>query len=227
MAGAGVIDAYVTALDRRLQGPDAVKDDLLAEARDSLDDATEVYRDAGLTEEQAQRRAVADFGPVGRIARDYQGVLALAQGVRTLRALLLVVPFTHAMWETSRLIWIGGWPAFGPTGTPPVWYLAIARANDWTGWIVAAVALVALFGGRLLARRGARTDTLARLAGSVAVGMVGTVVFANLSIVVATLHVKPGNLVLSPMVTGATVASMVILARLLVLARRCVVFASV
>ncbi|WP_083752006.1 permease prefix domain 1-containing protein [Saccharothrix sp. ALI-22-I] len=225
MAGAGLIDDYVTALDRRLRGPEHVKDDLLAEARDSLHDAAAAHRDGGLTEEAAQRRAVAEFGPVTTIAREYQGLLGLAHGARTLRAVMLVIPLTFVMWELNRRFWIGAWNDFD--APPPDWYLAIARFNDTTAWIVAGVAIVALLVGRRLARTTLSTVTLSRLAGAVAVGAVAVTVLGNVAILAATAYLDVTRLVMSPPVGAATLVSFVIELRLAVLARRCVAFSSV
>src|SRR5438105_13799174 len=83
MAGAGVIDTYVTDLDGRLRGSRRAKLDLLGETRDSLRDAADRYREAGLCDHDAECKAVHDFGPVVVIARDYQAELAAAYGVRT------------------------------------------------------------------------------------------------------------------------------------------------
>ncbi|ONI86322.1 hypothetical protein ALI22I_25670 [Saccharothrix sp. ALI-22-I] len=220
-----MIDDYVTALDRRLRGPEHVKDDLLAEARDSLHDAAAAHRDGGLTEEAAQRRAVAEFGPVTTIAREYQGLLGLAHGARTLRAVMLVIPLTFVMWELNRRFWIGAWNDFD--APPPDWYLAIARFNDTTAWIVAGVAIVALLVGRRLARTTLSTVTLSRLAGAVAVGAVAVTVLGNVAILAATAYLDVTRLVMSPPVGAATLVSFVIELRLAVLARRCVAFSSV
>ncbi|MEU4807057.1 permease prefix domain 1-containing protein [Actinosynnema sp. NPDC023587] len=226
MARAGVIDEYLTSLDRRLRGPEQVKDDLLAEARDSLDDAAAAHAAGGLDAEEAQRRAVAEFGPVTLIARDYQGLLALAHGVRTLWTVILVLPLAHVLWELNRSFWIGSWSAFDHAGPPPAWYLAIARANDSAGWVVAGAALCALPVGRLLARRGTSAVTLARLAGAVAGVAIGVNLVATLAITVATAHVDLGRLLTSPPVAAATAVSLAVMARLAVLARRCLVFAA-
>lgn len=225
MPGAGVIDEYVTALDRRLRGPDQVKDDLLAEARDSLDDAACAHRDRGLDEEAAQRRAVAEFGPVGVVARDYQGLLGLRHGARTLRAVMLVLPLVHVMWELNRRFWMGAWQDFAVP--PPSWYLAVARFNDTASWVVAGVAVVALLLGRRLARTSVSTLTLARLAGGVAVAAVAAAAGGQLAILLATAHLDASRLLLSPPVALATLFSFAVLARLAVLARRCVAFSSV
>ncbi len=225
MAGAGVIDDYVAALDRRLRGPGPVKGDLLAEARDSLHDAAAGHRDRGLDEEAAQRRAVAEFGPVTTIAREYQGVLGLAHGVRTLRSVMLVIPLAYVMWELNRKFWIGAWDDFD--APPPDWYLAIARLNDTSAWFVAGVAVLALLVGRRLARTAVSTATLARLAGAVAVAAVGVSVLGNVAILAATAYLDATRLLMSPPVAAATVVSFAIALRLAVLARRCVVFSSV
>lgn len=225
MAGAGVIDDYVTALDRRLRGPEPVKDDLLAEARDSLHDAAAAHRDGGLTEEAAQRRAVAEFGPVTTIAREYQGLLALAHGARTLRSVMLVIPLAYVMWELNRKFWIGAWTDFA--APPPDWYLAVARFNDTSAWVVAGVAVLALLVGRRLARTTVSTATLARLAGVVAIVSVGLSLLGNVAILAATAYLDPARLLLSPPVAAATAFSFAIALRLAVLARRCVVFSSV
>ncbi|WP_367132237.1 permease prefix domain 1-containing protein [Saccharothrix sp. HUAS TT1] len=225
MAGAGVIDDYVAALDRRLRGPEPVKDDLLAEARDSLRDAAAAHRDDGLTEEDAQRRAVAEFGPVAAIAREYQGLLGLAHGARTLRSVLLVVPLAYVMWELNRLFWIGSWADFD--APPPGWYLAVARFNDSSAWFAAGAAVLALLAGRRLARTSVSTTTLARAAGVVAVGAVGVTLLGNVAILAATAYLDVARLLASPPVIAATVVSFAVALRLAVLARRCLVFSSV
>ncbi|QNP76191.1 hypothetical protein IAG44_41015 [Streptomyces roseirectus] len=78
-----MIEHYVAELDRALRGPRAVKADMLAEARDGLADAAQAYEESGLDRVSAERRAVADFGSVERVAPEFQGELALAQGRRT------------------------------------------------------------------------------------------------------------------------------------------------
>ncbi len=220
-----MIDEYVTALDRRLRGPGHVKDDLLAEARDGLDDAARAHRDRGLDEEAAQRRAVAEFGPVTAVARDYQGLLGLAHGARTLRTLMLVLPAVHVIWELNRRFWIGAWQGFD--APPPSWYLFVARFNDTASWVVAGVAVVALLVGRRLARTAVSTLTLARLAAVLAVVAVGAALCGNLGILLATAHLDPARLLFSPPVAAATLFSLAVLLRLAVLARRCLVFSSV
>ncbi|MGM1060130.1 permease prefix domain 1-containing protein [Saccharothrix sp. Mg75] len=225
MARASLIDDYVTALDRRLRGPAALKDDLVAEARDSLADAADAHRSRGLPDHDAEHRAVTEFGPVATVARDYQSVLGLAHGARTLRTVVLVLPTAHVLWELNRRFWIGAWGAF--PAPPPDWYLLVARANDSASWVVAGAALLALLTGRALARRGVAATTLARLAGAVAAVAVTTAAGGNVAIVLATAHLDASRLLTSPPVLAASLVSLLVLARLAVLARRSVVFSSV
>ncbi|MFY1687699.1 permease prefix domain 1-containing protein [Plantactinospora sp. WMMB782] len=93
------IDGYLDELDCVLRGPRRVKADLLREARDSLVDASEAYRDLGLDPGAADRRAVDDFGVVARIAPGYQAELALAQGRRTALLTVFVLAVQPPFWR--------------------------------------------------------------------------------------------------------------------------------
>ena len=89
--GTDLIERYVTDLGSRLQGSKKQVRDLLTETRDSLADATEAHLDRGLSERDAQKRAVEEFGPVREIANEYQAELAVAYGTRTLIWLAIVL----------------------------------------------------------------------------------------------------------------------------------------
>jgi hypothetical protein len=94
-----LIEAYVTELDSALRGPRGVKADMIAEARDGLLDASEAYERGGLDPEDAQRRAIADFGPVPAIAPDYQTQLGLSQGRKTVLMMCLSLAAQPLMWR--------------------------------------------------------------------------------------------------------------------------------
>src|SRR4051812_33311603 len=94
-----LIEAYVAELAEALRGPRAVKADMLAEARDGLIDATEALRGSGWDAAAAERRAVADFGPVARVAPDYQLQLGLSQGRRTALLLCLTLGAQPVLWR--------------------------------------------------------------------------------------------------------------------------------
>ncbi|SHG34387.1 permease prefix domain 1-containing protein [Streptoalloteichus hindustanus] len=215
MAGQSLIDDYVDALAARLRGPSVLLGDLLTEARDGLQDAAESYLDAGFDPEEAQRRAVADFGPVPRIAREYQAELAVAQGVRFIRSLLLLIPLVHGLWELNRLLWVDA--------SQPDWYRTVAQATDLTSWVLAASAAAILLAFRWLARLIGDTRLVGRLAGAWSVGAVGVYGFSLLTVVVATAGVEPALLLVSPPVLLATVVTFAVMGRLVLLARRCFV----
>ncbi|WP_309117128.1 permease prefix domain 1-containing protein [Saccharothrix sp.] len=217
-----VIDEYVTDLGSRLRGPGRA--DLLAEARDGLEDAAEAYARAGLSPAEARSRAVADFGPVAEIARGYQSLLALAHGARTLRTLLLLPPLAHLMWELNRSLWFGLY--FGSDTPVPGWYVLLATANDSTAWVVAGVALCALLVGRRMVVRGVGSGRLARLAGWCAAGGVAAVVAGYLAILVGTAVLSPGVLLFSPPVVVGSLVSLAMCVRLGTMARRCLVLSA-
>lgn len=222
--GTDVIERYVTDLGSRLQGSKKQVRELLTETRDSLTDATEAHLDRGFTEEEAQKRAVDEFGPVKEIANEYQAELAVAYGTRTLIALAVILPLMHMAWEYGRMLLIGPWQDFGTV--PPAWYLFIAKANDLTSGVASGVALVALILGRILARK-YDTRLLAKLAATIAVLAVGAVLLGNVAIIVATAHLDVARLMQSLPMSIASLITWVVIIRLGLLARRCLSCATI
>ncbi|GHH62100.1 hypothetical protein GCM10017774_89380 [Lentzea cavernae] len=219
-----MIDRYVTDLGSRLRGSRKQVRDLLTETRDSLTDATEAHVGSGLTEQEAQQRAVEEFGPVREIANEYQAELAVAYGTRTLIWLAIVLPLMHMAWEYGRMLLIGPWQDFG--SVPPAWYLFIAKANDLTSGIASGVALVALVLGRVLARK-YDTRLVAKAGAAIALTAVGAVLLGNLSIILATAHLDVARLLQSSPMTVATAITWVVIVRLGLLARRCLSCATI
>jgi hypothetical protein len=155
-----VIDEYVDELDRALHGPARLKSDLLTEARHSLTDSAEGYRDGGLHPAEAERLAVAEFGPVRQLAHEYQSEL-LAGTLRALAIRVLVVGLVLTV--TADLMWRGApWTGPPPSGA----YLLLSGALDWLWRGIDLFALVAYAWLGWHARRG-RTGPvrLARVAG--------------------------------------------------------------
>jgi hypothetical protein len=221
-----LIEEYVGDLDRRLLGPAHVKADLLAEARDSLDDAADSYRGNGLSTEAAERRAVEEFGPLAVVVPGYQAELAAAHAATMLRTVMLLVPLTYVLWELNRMFWIGPWASFdgGPT---PDWYRFVSQGNGYVPWIITAIAGVALVTGRLLSRRGVSGTTLCRLGGLVAGGCVALGIAFNLSVVIGTAALDAPRLLMPAPVMLAGVVFYVVFIRVGVLARRCLVLSAV
>ncbi|WP_405085499.1 permease prefix domain 1-containing protein [Microbispora sp. NBC_01389] len=127
MAGAGVIDEYVTVLRGALRGPYGARRDLLAEARDGLLDAADAYEAGGLPRAEAERRAIADFGTVDEIAPGFQRELSVSQGRRTATLLFLSVPLTAFLWA---VIWRVFPEAARIERVKPDWFGFLAKAVD-------------------------------------------------------------------------------------------------
>lgn len=211
------IEGYLSDLDRRLVGCRSTKDDLLAEARDGLHDAADAYREGGWPHDEAERRAVADFGGVDVVAGDYQAELSMHSGVRTLWKLVLGVPAMQLSWDFARILTFGDWTRLStPT---PEWYRVATHFSHGAVFVVPAVGLVALVCARWLSRRvdGVR---LARTCGFFIAGAVGINLASVLTLVVATGFVDVSRLFLSVPCVLLMVAYVLLSVRLVVLARR-------
>jgi hypothetical protein len=110
------VETYLTSLSRALRGPRRRKADLMAEARDSLVDATEAYEAGGLNPHEAAEQAVADFGDLGEVVPGYRSELGIAQGRRTAVLLLLVVLAQPIIWQEG--LW--SWNQHPDSGNPAV-----------------------------------------------------------------------------------------------------------
>ena len=156
---------YVRHLDAALVGPRRVKQGLLREVGDHLEDATDAYRAAGYDADSAQGKAEADFGAVEEIAPSFQTTLAVASSRRTawlLFAALAIQPF----------IWDG---PLGPNYPDPdgaAYAILIALVEDGSGQVI-ATSLVLLaatgIGNRWFAagRRVARLTSITALMAAV------------------------------------------------------------
>ncbi|RSM82915.1 hypothetical protein DL991_03500 [Amycolatopsis sp. WAC 01375] len=142
------IEAYIGDLDARLRGPSAAKADLLTEARDGLVDAADAYLAGGVDEAEAERRAVADFGPAELIARDYQAELGLRRDIRVLWELIAGVPLLILAWDLARAF--ADWSRLGAS---PSWYHRAIGVADTLAALSPAVAVAGLLAARLLSRR--------------------------------------------------------------------------
>ncbi len=131
--------------------------DLLAEIRDGLEDATEQYQARGLSETEAQRRAVADFGDPRAAGRELAETLVASA---TRRAATVLGP--------GYLLMLCGWAVFGRGGAAPA-SIVQATAGASFAWI--AIAALAVAGSALLLGRRRSSLLAARL-----VGLCGVVV---------------------------------------------------
>ena len=212
-----MIDEYLTDLDRRLHGCGRFKADLLGEARDGLHDAADAYRAGGWNDEDAERRAVADFGPAAVVARDYQAELGMLSGVRTLWKLVLGVPAMQIAWDYARILTFGEWTKLStPT---PEWYRVVAHASHGAVFVVPVIGVFALLGIRWLSRR-IDGIGLARFCGILIALAVGVNLASVGMLIAATGVVDVSRLFLSVPCVLLMFAWVALSVRLVVLARR-------
>ncbi|MGP3960467.1 permease prefix domain 1-containing protein [Nonomuraea sp. 3N208] len=121
------IDDYVADLNRALAGPPGPKRDLVVEARDSLTDTADALEAGGLERAEAERVAVAEFGPVAEIAPGYQAELTSASGRRLGFLLFISVPITVLMWSVLWRIYPAGDDAWR---NEPGWFSPVSRLLD-------------------------------------------------------------------------------------------------
>lgn len=173
------IDSYVRELDRRLHGPRRRKADLLGEVRHGLLDAAEAMRGdtPGVTPAEAERRAVAEFGSVRRLAPEFQAELAVTQAWRTAWVFAVALPLVLAV---TTLMWRSG----NTGAAPSAGYRDLARANDVFLVAVTVGFAVALLALQWLARRAASPVALVRVVGVGAVVTVLTMMSAGLVLTV-------------------------------------------
>lgn len=148
----------VAEVDRRLVGPRGARADMVAEIRDGLTDAADAYVQAGLSPDEAEQRAVADFGPPGPVAALLQDELALGAGRRAAWLTIVVLAVQPLVWRHVH-----------PPATPATY--------DALRVLVESVGLAAMVAAAAWAVMCARVDRasavgrrLARAGGLVAVG---------------------------------------------------------
>ncbi|NES14277.1 MULTISPECIES: permease prefix domain 1-containing protein [Micromonospora] len=161
-----LVEERLRELAGRLRGPAGLKADLLTEARHSLQDAVEAYREGGLSRAEAERRAVAEFGSPAQLAPGYQAELA-AGALRRLAVRALAVAVT--LMAGGDLTWRGASWTEGPR--PPEGYRLLSASLNGIWGLVAALALAGLLLGIVAARyRSSRLPVLGRAVGY---GLVG------------------------------------------------------
>ncbi|UMG92681.1 permease prefix domain 1-containing protein [Nocardioides sp. TF02-7] len=131
---------YLADLDAALAGPRRARRDLVAEAAGHLDDAVAAYERAGWDAEQAERRAVADFGPLDVVVPAFQTTLAVAAARRTAWLLLVALGVQPFLWDGP--VSVAGTDGRAPDG---VLYPVLDVAVEVVGgaMILATVALLA------------------------------------------------------------------------------------
>jgi MFS family permease len=92
------LDAYSRDLATRLRGPHRRREQILAELRDGLDHAVSNHIANGLTEAEAVRAAISEFGTPEAVADAFAGELATAHARRTIAAYVVTGPLVGIWW---------------------------------------------------------------------------------------------------------------------------------
>ncbi len=93
------IDVYITQLGRRLHLPGAERDQVLTEVRGHLEERATALQETGISPEQAERQAVAAFGPLPRISRGLRAAHPRPWGTRRwIIGLVTGAVVTWALW---------------------------------------------------------------------------------------------------------------------------------
>lgn len=95
------IDAYVRELDRATGGSRLRRTppEIVTEARDHLLDASEAWERRGYAREDAERRAIEEFGPVSDLAPSYRSVAAIGIVRRTAWVLVVTMMIQPFIWD--------------------------------------------------------------------------------------------------------------------------------
>lgn len=174
------VATYLSDLDRALTGNPRLRRDLLREAADHLDDATDAYLRAGYDAADAAAQAVADFGSVDEVAPGYQTTLAVGSARRTALLLLGVLGAQPFLWDGGLDIAAAS-HAHAPDSRVYATLDAVVEVGGFVG-LAGAVAIVVLtaIGQRWLrlGRRAARIAGWYALVTAVAVQLVGVSLLA-------------------------------------------------
>ena len=92
------LEAYCRDLAARLRGPRRRREQILAELRDGLDHAVSDRTAHGLSETEAAKAAIAEFGTPEAVADAFAGELATAYARRTIALFILTGPIVGIWW---------------------------------------------------------------------------------------------------------------------------------
>jgi hypothetical protein len=96
--GDTALAAYLTDLSARLRGPRRLREAILAELRDGLDQATDDHLTAGRPADQAATAAITQFGTPQAVADAFSGELNTAYARRTIAWYIATGPMVGIWW---------------------------------------------------------------------------------------------------------------------------------
>ncbi len=169
------VDVYLADLRAAIPGPSWTRRDLLREAGDHLEDATDAYTAAGYTPTEAEALALRDFGSVDEIAPGFRDTVAIGAARRTALLLVLVMIPQAVLWDGGIDLGASAHSAAPDSGLFHVLDLVIGYVGT-AGALGAVIALaVTAIGQRWLriGRRTARLTAAWSLATAVIVPLIG------------------------------------------------------
>jgi hypothetical protein len=134
------VDEYVARLGAALPGPRRRKADLVAEARDSLIDASEALKARGYDRGTAERIAVADFGDLDEVVPGYRTELGFVQGRRTAVLLVSVMLAQPIVWLEGTWPWNQDVDESAPSAVQPL----LDRFVELSGLVVIIASIIAV-----------------------------------------------------------------------------------
>jgi hypothetical protein len=160
----------------------------MAEARDSLEDATEAFEADGLDRCQAEQQAVADFGELDEVVPGYRAELGIAQGRRTALTLCLVM-------LAQPIVWLdGAWSWSQNSGSPTPFSEFLNQFVMLVGGTTIAGTVVALLASGIGLRYPAVRDRLTRTTAVFALVSGGAVGVVSIAMATTSLVENHGGL---------------------------------
>ena len=174
------VDVYLADLRAAIPGPSWTRRDLLREAGDHLEDATDAYAAAGYTATEAEALALRDFGSVDDIAPGFRDTVAIGAARRTAVLLILVMLPQAVLWDGGIELGASAHSAAPDSGLFHVLDIIIGYVGT-AGALGALIALVVTAIGQRWLRVGRRTARLTAawsLATAVAIPLIGFTMLA-------------------------------------------------
>lgn len=153
------VDVYLADLRAAIPGPSWTRRDLLREAGDHLEDATDAYTAAGYTPTEAEALALRDFGSVADITPGFRDTVAIGAARRTAILLVLVMLPQAFLWDGGIELGASAHSAAPDSGLFHVLDIVIGYVGT-AGAVGALVALAVTAIGQRWLRIGRRTARL-------------------------------------------------------------------
>lgn len=194
------VDVYLADLRAAIPGPSWTRRDLLREAGDHLEDATDAYAAAGYSPTEAETLALRDFGTVDEIAPGFRDTVAIGAARRTAMLLVLVTIPQSFIWDGSIDLGASAHSTAPGSGLYPVLDIIIESVGT-AGVLGAIIALVVTAIGQRwlqIGRRTARMTAAWSLAIAVVVPIVAFTMLALTGGLTVTLAISAVALMVTP-----------------------------